>query len=139
MTVPLRALGVLTGQPAPSFAPSATPAAAGIPIATVADVRRTGSAVFRIPFDAPAPLPGGDPGVLVRLSDGSIVAFDAVCTHAGCTVEFDRAEALLICPCHGAAFDPAAAAAVRGGPTATPLAALPIVIDPVTGTISLLG
>ena len=31
----------------------------------------------------------GDPGVVVKLPDGSLAAFDAVCTHAGCTVEWD--------------------------------------------------
>lgn len=157
LTVPLRALGIRTGGPAPSplpspsptsaptpslapsVGPTSTPVAGGMPIARLADVRTAGSAVFTVPFDAPAPLPAGDPGVLVRLADGSIVAFDAVCTHAGCTVEFDRADALLICPCHGATFDPAHDAAVLGGPTETPLSTLPIVIDPATGTISLVG
>ena len=50
----------------------------------------------------------------MKLSDGSIVAFDAVCTHAGCTVEWDPGYDLLVCPCHGAAFDPAHGAQVCG-------------------------
>jgi thiosulfate dehydrogenase [quinone] large subunit len=75
--------------------------------------------------------------VIVKLADGSIAAFDAVCTHAGCTVQWDRADRLLLCPCHGAAFDPEHGAAVLDGPTSEPLATLPIQVDPVSGAISL--
>ena len=56
------------------------------------------------------------PGVLLKLPDGTFVAFDAVCTHAGCTVEYDRGSGYLICPCHGATFDPAKQAQAHRGP-----------------------
>jgi thiosulfate dehydrogenase [quinone] large subunit len=78
----------------------------------------------------------GDPGVLVKLADGKIVAFDAVCTHAGCTVEWDPSYDLLVCPCHGAAFDPAHDAQVVAGPTNTPLSPIPIHIDTASGRIT---
>jgi thiosulfate dehydrogenase [quinone] large subunit len=81
----------------------------------------------------------GDPGVLLRLADGTYVAFDAVCTHAGCTVEFDRPSGFLLCPCHGAAFDPHNRAAVIAGPARRPLSAIPIHVDAATGKISLTG
>ena len=116
---------------------SATPPTGGLPVATVSDVEKNGSAAFTIPFTAPAPLPAGDPGVIVRLTDGTFVAFDAVCTHAGCTVEWDAADAVLYCPCHGAAFDPAHQAAVVQGPADQPLAALPIIVDTAGGRILL--
>ena len=67
----------------------------------------------------------------------SIVAFDAVCTHAGCTVEYDRPSGYLVCPCHGATFDPANHAQVLGGPTDQPLAAIPIHVDIASGRITL--
>ena len=125
------------GQPTP--APSATPVGGNVAIATVAAVQRTGAVAFTVPFSAPAPLPAGDPGIVVRLSDGGFVAFDAVCTHAGCTVEWDAPDKVLYCPCHGAAFDPANNAAVLGGPTNQPLASLPIVVDAASGKIFLRG
>lgn len=71
----------------------------------------------------------GDPGVVVHLSQNKYVAFDATCTHAGCTVNYDPSTQALICPCHGAAFDPANNAAVLGGPTNQPLTSVPITID----------
>jgi len=73
----------------------------------------------------------------LALRDGTFVAFDAVCTHAGCTVGFDAASGILLCPCHDATFDPARNAAVLGGPTDQPLAGLPIVVDAAIGRILL--
>jgi thiosulfate dehydrogenase (quinone) large subunit len=159
LAVPLRALGVrldgsvssgLTPAPSAGNGPTSSPGAVGgsaapstsgtaIKIATIAAVQEAGSAAFRIPFSAPPPLPAGDPGVIVQLQDGSFVAFDAICTHAGCTVEWDAADAILLCPCHSAAFDPAHDGAVIDGPASTPLAKLPIRVDTTSGLIFLAG
>jgi thiosulfate dehydrogenase [quinone] large subunit len=132
--------------PAESVAPSPTrtptpaaPTPTDLAIATVGDVQRQGAVAFTVPFDAPGSLPAGDPGIVIQLADGRFVAYDAVCTHAGCTVEWDSADAILFCPCHGAAFDPAQNAAVLGGPTNQPLLGLPITIDKATGSIVLQG
>src|SRR2546421_314674 len=78
----------------------------------------------------------GDPGILVRLNNGQFVAYDAVCTHAGCPVDYDPGSHLLVCPCHGAAFDPAKSAAIVQGPAAIPLTGVPIHIDNTTGAIT---
>ncbi len=117
-----------------SGAPSTAPGGSLVPgeITTVATVR----AHRATPFTDPTT---GDPAVLVALSNGSIVAFDAICTHAGCTVAFDQLSGHLLCPCHGAIFDPAHGGAVLDGPTDQPLASLPIRIDQQTGVISLAG
>ncbi len=71
----------------------------------------------------------GDPALLVHLADGQFVAYDAVCTHAGCTVQYDPSQLQLVCPCHGAAFDPAHGAQVLAGPAPQPLASLQVRID----------
>jgi thiosulfate dehydrogenase [quinone] large subunit len=117
-----------------SFGPGSSPLASRLPgeISTAAEVR----AQRALPFTDPST---GDPAVLVALPSGAIVAFDAVCTHAGCTVNFDRLPGHLLCPCHGAIFDPAHGATVLGGPTDQPLTSLPIRIDSQTGVISLAG
>lgn len=102
----------------------------GSEIAQVSAVQNNSAVTFTIPSN-------GDPGVLVRLNNGKFVAFDAVCTHAGCPVQYDPTSQHLLCPCHGAEFDPANAAAVVQGPTNTPLPGVPIRVDNQTGAITL--
>lgn len=155
--LPLRAMGLFT-EPGPSRSPAPGPstsplAAGGSPapgsstvaggshvVARISDVQQGGgAATFTVPFDAPAPLPAGDPGIVVQLADGSFAAFDAVCTHAGCTVGWDQQDGVILCPCHEAAFDPAHDAAVLQGPARRPLGKLPIVVDQAAGTIALGG
>jgi Rieske Fe-S protein len=79
----------------------------------------------------------GDPAVLFRLASGQVVGYDALCTHEGCPVEFDSGSELLVCPCHGAVFDPAHQARVLAGPTRQALLELPLSVDPATGAISI--
>ncbi len=98
-------------------------------IAQVSAIAKNSAKPFVIPST-------GDPGVLVHLSDGHFVAYDAVCTHAGCTVDYDPASQLLQCPCHGAAFDPAKGAEVVNPPAPIALTSVKIRVDSATGAIS---
>jgi thiosulfate dehydrogenase (quinone) large subunit len=58
----------------------------------------------------------GSPDILIRESDGSLRAFSAVCTHAGCTVSFQNGE--IICPCHGGVYSAQTGQVVSGPPPA---------------------
>ncbi|MDQ2904788.1 MAG: DoxX family membrane protein [Chloroflexota bacterium] len=99
-------------------------------IAVASKVPANSAVTFTIPSS-------GDPGVLIHLSNGQFVAYDAVCTHAGCPVDYDSSSQHLLCPCHGAEFDPARAAAVVAGPTDQPLPKVAIHVDSATGAITL--
>jgi thiosulfate dehydrogenase [quinone] large subunit len=52
-------------------------------------------------------------------------------------VDWQPAEAALICPCHGAVFDPQDGGVATAGPAQDPLASIPIVVDPATRRILL--
>jgi thiosulfate dehydrogenase [quinone] large subunit len=136
------------GTPAPSpvpggptSAPLASPAAgfiaSGLTVTTTAQVDKTGAVRIRIPVNAPSSLPAGDPAMVVKLKSGGYACFDTVCTHQGCRVGWDAQDDVLLCPCHGAAFDPNNHAAVIQGPTNQPLLELPISVDATTGAITL--
>ena len=98
-------------------------------IASVNSVQNNSSVNFTLASN-------GDPGILVRLNNGQFVAYDAVCTHAGCPVDYDPGSKLLVCPCHGAEFDPAKSATVVQGPADTPLTGVPLHIDSTSGAIT---
>jgi thiosulfate dehydrogenase (quinone) large subunit len=56
----------------------------------------------------------GTPDILIRASDGTLTAFSAVCTHAGCTVGYE--SGVIICPCHGGEYSPQTGAVIAGPP-----------------------
>jgi thiosulfate dehydrogenase [quinone] large subunit len=60
----------------------------------------------------------GSPDIVVRESNGTFAAHSAICTHAGCTVQYSGGQ--LLCPCHGSIFD-ARTGAVLQGPAVAPL------------------
>src|SRR5579864_9556550 len=63
-----------------------------------------------------------------RAADG-VVAYSAICPHAGCEVSgWITEQRILECPCHNSRYDPRAAAAIIDGPTTRALAALPLKI-----------
>jgi len=70
----------------------------------------------------------GVPSILFRTKVG-VFAYSAICTHQGCTVNYDKTSKQLICPCHGAAYDPANGAKVLSGPTNTPLGKIKVKIS----------
>jgi Rieske Fe-S protein/uncharacterized membrane protein YphA (DoxX/SURF4 family) len=70
----------------------------------------------------------GTPAVLFRTKTG-IFAYSAVCTHQGCTVQFNSASSKLQCGCHGAVFDPFDEAKVVTGPTTTALAKIKVATE----------
>ena len=67
----------------------------------------------------------GNPAWIVHASASTFVAFSAVCTHAGCPVQYDASNVQFVCPCHGGVFD-ARTGAVLQGPPPGPLASIPV-------------
>jgi rieske iron-sulfur protein len=72
-----------------------------------------------------------DPATLVgvtreRAADG-VVAYSAICPHAGCEVSgWVEEQKVLECPCHNSRYNPREGGAIVDGPTTRGLAALPL-------------
>jgi cytochrome b6-f complex iron-sulfur subunit len=59
---------------------------------------------------------GSRPTLLIHHQDGHYVAFDAVCSHLGCTVAYQPDHHRIFCPCHGGVYDVNTGAVVSGPP-----------------------
>jgi cytochrome b6-f complex iron-sulfur subunit len=83
------------------------------------------SAVSQVTLKAAKKLPAGSalmfkfgtkPSLLIHHADGSWSALSAICTHLGCTVQYQDAEKRIFCACHGGIYDPKSGANTSGPP-----------------------
>ncbi len=77
----------------------------------------------------------GKNSLIIHLTNGNFVAYESACTHVGVTVAYDPASHTLVCPAHGAVFDPAKKALVLQGPAQRPLKPVAIHVS-ADGTIT---
>lgn len=116
-------------------------AALGYPVyqylATAARKAEAESAVKEVTLDNVEALPvpsalvfkfGGHPALLIRHANNEFTALSAVCTHLGCTVQFDPAKQNIFCACHGGEYDAKTGANVSGPPP-KPLTQFKVAID----------
>ncbi len=61
------------------------------------------------PFDF-----GGKPCLIVQTPDGDLKAFNAICTHTDCTVQFRPEKGDIFCNCHNGVYD------INGRPVSGP-------------------
>ena len=106
--------------PAPAGTGLAEPPAENEPpanaLADVSDIPVGGGVVF------------ADKGVVItQPKDGTIKAFSATCTHAGCAVN-EVSGGTINCPCHGSKFK-VADGSVKNGPANRPLAQVGVKIN----------
>lgn len=91
---------------------------AGVKLGPASAVPVKGAASFTDPAS-------GEPALIIQPSPGKFLAFNAVCPHAGCIVEYDASNTTFICPCHGSRFN-ATTGAVEAGPASQGLGEIPI-------------
>ncbi|HVC69194.1 MAG TPA: Rieske 2Fe-2S domain-containing protein [Acidimicrobiales bacterium] len=129
-----RALGSTTNAAPTSTAPPATQtpptsvagSAVTSPSTTTTRPRPPGTAIgaaSQVPVGGAGSFSdpnSGDPSLVIQAQKGSFVAFDLVCPHAGCVVQYDTAAKILVCPCHGSRFN-STTGAVEQGPAASGL------------------
>lgn len=68
----------------------------------------------------------GAPVIVIRTAE-SIRAFSLICTHLGCTVQWQEGEKKFYCPCHEGYFDQFGE--VVAGPPPAPLEQFPVTVD----------
>lgn len=108
-----------TGAPTPSSpsAGSVSPPAGASAIVALTAVPVGGSVSAQL---------NGKPIIVGQPTAGKVVAFTAICTHKGCTVE--PAGATLNCPCHGSVYNALTGQNISG-PAPLPLAAIPVTVS----------
>jgi len=120
-----------TSQPTPKPTtspptPSPTPSHTGTVIGSTS--MATNSAVtFTNPAD-------GQSSLLIHLSNGNFFACERACTHAGVPVNYSGGQQQIVCPAHGAIFDPSNGSHLSG-PGGGSLPAVPIRVNS-DGTIT---
>ena len=124
----LGAVGLLSacggGGGAPAVAQSSS--APEDPVITdLATLRKDGA----VAFDS-----ASGKAIVVMVGD-QVVAFSSVCTHSGCTVDWDAGDELIACPCHGSKYDPSDGAKVVAGPAPRPLPKVEVVVDEAAGVV----
>jgi cytochrome b6-f complex iron-sulfur subunit len=68
----------------------------------------------------------GLPAIVIRTPE-SIKAFSLVCTHLGCTIEWQEGQQEFYCPCHDGRFDQFGE--VIAGPPPVPLEQFPVTVE----------
>ena len=69
---------------------------------------------------------GGTPALVLRTPE-SIKAFSLICTHLGCTIQWQEGDQEFYCPCHDGRFD--RFGEVLGGPPPVPLEEFPVRVE----------
>ncbi len=115
-----------TPSPTPHPTPTPTPSHSGTVIGNTNQPTNTA-----VSFTNPADSKGS---LLIHLSSG-FVACESACTHQGVTVNYDPGSGHLVCPAHGAIFDPASSFSVVQGPATSPLPAVSIHVN-ADGTVT---
>lgn len=59
---------------------------------------------------------GSSPAMLIHHGDGRWIAMTAVCTHLGCTVQYEPQADRIHCGCHGGVYNAYTGANVSGPP-----------------------
>lgn len=71
---------------------------------------------------------------IVRANQSSYIALSRICTHAGCSVDFNSSNSRFVCPCHGGVYD--ISGKVVSGPPPSPLAQYQTSLSGTTLTIT---
>ena len=145
-----------TAKPSPSVTNGAQPSPTSQPTQTTPTPQPTQTTPTPQPTQPPTPTPTQPPhtgtvightnqptnsavtftnpadnqgSLLMHLSNGNFVACERACTHQGVPVNYDPGSGQLVCPAHGAVFDPLHGCSHVSGPGSGPLAPVSIRVN----------
>ena len=75
-----------------------------------------------------------DTVIVIRVSATDVAAVSAICSHAGCSMNYNASQALIDCPCHGSQFS--TTGQVLRGPASRPVKAYHAALTNNTVTIT---
>lgn len=75
---------------------SGEPATQSVVASQASQVKSNSGLVFKF---------GSKPGLLIRTPEGDLRAFNAICTHLECTVQYKADISQIWCPCHNGIYD----------------------------------
>jgi cytochrome b6-f complex iron-sulfur subunit len=75
---------------------SGEPATQSVVAAQASQVKPNAGLIFKF---------GSKPGLLIRTPGGELQAFNAVCTHLECTVQYKADTSQIWCACHNGLYD----------------------------------
>jgi cytochrome b6-f complex iron-sulfur subunit len=78
---------------------------------------------------------GTRPAMLIHHTDGRWISMTAVCTHLGCTVQYEPQADRVHCACHGGVYNPYTGANVSGPPP-KPLTLYKVAVNDAGVTVS---
>jgi len=94
-------------------------------LASPSEMALSASAVTEVTLKDAQKLPAGSalmfkfgpsPAMLIHHTDGRWIALSAVCSHLGCTVQYEAQMDRIHCACHGGVYNPYTGANVSGPP-----------------------
>jgi cytochrome b6-f complex iron-sulfur subunit len=59
---------------------------------------------------------GAIPALFVHGQDGKLFAYNATCSHLGCTVQYQKDKNNIFCACHGGTYDVTSGKVIAGPP-----------------------
>jgi nitrite reductase/ring-hydroxylating ferredoxin subunit len=103
------------------------------PAAASQDAKPVSFSLSELPVGGTKPISYGGVSILVVRTRESLRAFSLVCTHLGCTVEWQADRKEFYCPCHDGRFDEFGD--VLAGPPPIPLEQIPVRLEGETVTV----
>jgi cytochrome b6-f complex iron-sulfur subunit len=67
------------------------------------------------------------PAIIINIRGKGFIALSRVCTHLGCLVDYNKEKNILLCPCHGGAYN--LNGNVISGPPPKPLQKFPLRVE----------